>query len=370
MAKSECIGTNMSIFTKIKSYLPASSRSLHGMYREVMQIKESTSRLDCVVELVAEYNERLIKIEDAVTSLRDDTSHRLDAFETQSLEVLWRLYQKEGEILEETKRRFFKSLPPAEGEMRKHQLILKDLLREFDSLCRNSQIPYFLVVGTLLGAMRHDGFVPWDDDIDVGVMHDDIERLKDIIREDDRYEITELHDQCAFCRQVRFKEKSDNDGAPFIDLFIYEYSGCETKNDLIRVKEVRNDLITDFKVKHLGNPILYPVDVYVYKNDDASYEAIEDVFDEYREELFEEGLYSTEEEAKSIIWSIENLSYGDPVHIIPIKYFKAMRQAKFEGDLFPILGNSEQLLTQHYKDWLKIPTDIKSHYKHYGMLVD
>jgi len=51
------------------------------------------------------------------------------------------------------------------------------ILLEFDRVARELGIQYFLIYGTLLGARRHGGFIPWDDDIDVGVPRPDYERL-------------------------------------------------------------------------------------------------------------------------------------------------------------------------------------------------
>lgn len=54
------------------------------------------------------------------------------------------------------------------------------LLEYFDSLCREHRLRYFADYGTLLGAVRHQGFIPWDDDIDVVMFRDDYEKLKAI----------------------------------------------------------------------------------------------------------------------------------------------------------------------------------------------
>lgn len=52
-------------------------------------------------------------------------------------------------------------------ELRKLQMELYDILLEFDRVCRELNLSYYLAYGTLLGAIRHQGFIPWDDDIDV-----------------------------------------------------------------------------------------------------------------------------------------------------------------------------------------------------------
>jgi len=65
----------------------------------------------------------------------------------------------------------------ANYDLRKLQLRLLDILTDIDRVCREHGLRYYLMYGTMLGAVRHQGFIPWDDDIDIGMPRDDYERL-------------------------------------------------------------------------------------------------------------------------------------------------------------------------------------------------
>ena len=60
---------------------------------------------------------------------------------------------------------------------------LLDLLVVFDRVCKEHELKYFIAYGTLLGAIRHNGFIPWDDDVDVCMPREDYNRLKKVAAE-------------------------------------------------------------------------------------------------------------------------------------------------------------------------------------------
>ena len=66
-----------------------------------------------------------------------------------------------------------------------------DILSYFDKVCRDNGLPYSLAFGTMLGAVRHKGFIPWDDDVDVCLLREDYEKLLEILKnnEDDRFKV-------------------------------------------------------------------------------------------------------------------------------------------------------------------------------------
>lgn len=65
-------------------------------------------------------------------------------------------------------------------ELRKLQLVEVEILDEIVRLCNKHNLQYFLMAGTCLGAIRHSGFIPWDDDIDIAMPREDYEKFLDI----------------------------------------------------------------------------------------------------------------------------------------------------------------------------------------------
>ncbi len=63
------------------------------------------------------------------------------------------------------------------ADLKRHQAVLYELLLALDAVCRKHNIQYALFAGTALGAVRHRGFIPWDDDLDVVMLRSDYERF-------------------------------------------------------------------------------------------------------------------------------------------------------------------------------------------------
>ncbi len=93
-------------------------------------------------------------------------------------------------------------IPPAKGPLRKLQLADTLFLRLFDNICKKYNLSYWLDGGTLLGAIRHKGFIPWDDDIDIGMLRDDYNKIADVMEKELPCDLFEINEGKGFYRKV------------------------------------------------------------------------------------------------------------------------------------------------------------------------
>lgn len=118
------------------------------------------------------------------------------------------------------------------------QTKLLDALKWFDNFCRENNLRYYAIGGTMLGAMRHQGFIPWDDDIDLGMPRIDYERLRQLSKKITGRFIVESYDSEAtdFCY-------------PFTKIYDTSTTLVEPK----RVNVVRGAYIDIFPLDGIGN---------------------------------------------------------------------------------------------------------------------
>lgn len=79
---------------------------------------------------------------------------------------------------------------PDGSATREIQMKILEVLKEFDRICTSNGIKYWLDGGTCLGAIRHGGFIPWDDDADVCMFQKDYDRFLQVFKEDDHFALT------------------------------------------------------------------------------------------------------------------------------------------------------------------------------------
>lgn len=129
-----------------------------------------------------------------------------------------------------------------------HRLCL--LMNEIHKICIENDIKYTMMGGTLIGALRHKGFIPWDDDIDIGMTYDNYKRFIDVAFslkhewvEFDLAGVTENY-YCPFvkaydCRTTFMEGNRDEPRGIFIDIFPLIYAGDSKLSAYISFKKHR-----------------------------------------------------------------------------------------------------------------------------------
>lgn len=116
---------------------------------------------------------------------------------------------------------------------RKLQLCQLNIARDIDRICRENGLKYFMVGGTLLGAVRHGGFIPWDDDLDIAMFRSDYEALQEIIirEHSERYFLQNSQTDPHYSRVIakvrlrgtiqmeRSYEKTGGNAGIYVDIF-------------------------------------------------------------------------------------------------------------------------------------------------------
>lgn len=154
-----------------------------------------------------------------------------------------------------------------------HKVLLQ-MMKDLDVLLKKHEIPYWLAGGSALGAVRHQGFIPWDDDMDIAMMREDYERfLKEVVPELPSqyvfqcYELDKKFNVCVPSKLVLkgthikeyntlLKSKCEHGDGLFIDIFVCDPLALETRKDLPRraLNVVLMAIITLFENLHI-NPI-------------------------------------------------------------------------------------------------------------------
>ena len=141
------------------------------------------------------------------------------------------------------------TIPPATGQVRDIQLANLALLKEMDYVCKQAGLKYWLDGGTQLGAVRHKGFIPWDDDIDTGMLRDDYEQIIEAFskyaRNPDIF-AGYVRSPNNTCQQI-IKVQHRKCRYLFVDIFPFDFFGKQRTVDLqtadtLRMKQYRKQL--------------------------------------------------------------------------------------------------------------------------------
>lgn len=270
-----------------------------------------------------------------------------------------------------------------EIELKKLQLVELDILKEFIRVCNELNVKYFLDSGTLLGCIRHGGFIPWDDDIDVSMPREDYEiflkegqkLLKDkyflqTYKTDPEYTMgfAKIRNSETTFIESSVKRLNINHGV-YIDIFPMDgYKPSEKIKNFINSKlNVLYNLQINKKYDNLN------------KANSAKLKALQGVSDLiYGKTSINKILQKKDKIAKKNEYSkseyVAFFSYPSipaSKNYMPKDFFGEGTFKKFEDiEKVRVPANFEGYLTKVYGDYMKLPPEEKRVAHHYNEIID
>lgn len=243
---------------------------------------------------------------------------------------------------------------PDGSDLRKQQQILLDILIEVDRICNKYNIPYWLSYGTLLGAVRHGGFIPWDDDLDIEMEMQYFKKFINILpKELDEKFVLQTHqtDKNYVAPYAKIKDTRsivyENDNRDRN----YKYRGIYI--DVFPIEKVNKHCL---KLSTYLHTISY---ILSYKKYDklGIMRSINSIYYSILTKL----IYPI---FRIFPKQIHTITYGSTFHEIRnIEKIYPLKKIIFEGKEFNAPDNTHYYLSQIYGNYMQVPSldKIKSH---------
>ena len=240
-------------------------------------------------------------------------------------------------------------------ELREIQDKLLEIAIFIDNICKENNIEYYLMYGTCLGAVRHKGFIPWDDDFDIGMTYDNYLKFINVMEnQNSKYVIQTIDNDEEYNRL--FAKVRDTE-TTYIEI------GNENRNmiqglyvDVFPIVGFPNNKFLQKKFKLDRAMAMYPY-TNMIKNKFVNFIAKVIYFGKNPKKVskfFEKQVVKYSAEKCQFILSVFDNQYEE--NIMDKKTYGKPKQVKFEKFLFPIPENSEAYLTKIYGDYMKIPS--------------
>ena len=252
-----------------------------------------------------------------------------------------------------------------------HQQALGRLLREFDRVCRILHIPYVLFAGTMLGAVGHQGFIPWDGDLDVMMLRRDYVRFLE--------QAPQLLDSRVFYLQKEFSDhwpmffsKLRLNGTTCLEKYHPKDPACHQGiyMDIFPCEDACTTALGR-KIQFLASKVVIAKALYRrgYDTDSRGKKAFLTLCRLLPMKPF---LWLTQRgrEDSALVHSFLGGASGFAKNIYPRTYFTQRIDREFEGTCYPVPAQYDALLTQLYGDWRTLPPAEQRAVKQHAILID
>jgi len=251
-----------------------------------------------------------------------------------------------------------------------------DVLKKIQEICKEHQITYFVAYGSLIGAVRHKGFIPWDDDFDIMMLRPDYDRFCKVCNESINghgdYALMNPDNNkdypfniSRFCdlryRMVRDDNEPDAGMGIFIDIYPLDGLGNHsfiiktvinyTKQILLRLDTLSKSSKM-FMPKHniIKKLIRFPIWAVMHRTDKRFiYRIMKSILSMF---IFSESKY-----VGCFVWDEDMVFF-------PKKYFEENATLLFEGIPVNVPKEYDKVLRISYDDYMKLPPEDEQHPTH------
>ena len=263
--------------------------------------------------------------------------------------------------------------------LRRVQLTQLDILREVDRMCRENGIRWFLCCGTLLGAVRHQGFIPWDDDLDIGMLRKDYETFCRLAPEklDPRFCVQSWYTEPEYplpfakvrmrgTRYVGAKSKIFRENGFYIDVFPFDYapengqmqSDLAVKlNDLFRMKLMKSGYQPWLEKNRINWKKRIGYILYQRKASKFSQEELARAYNALASAC----------PGSSVLCRQRGLR---KLECYPACWFEKTVLHPFEGERYPVPAEYDKILSAQFGDYMTLPPEGSREDRHQIVKVD
>ncbi|WP_158336161.1 LicD family protein [Bifidobacterium actinocoloniiforme] len=335
--------------------LPASAQSFHDAERYIAGqfalLKEDNASLRRQLD---DMSAQMLRLQESLD--REENARDLDR--ERQLIMYWQLMRREGESLEDTQIRFFRALPKASGIHQLFQDAEAKLFALLSDLCKDHEIQYWGTGGTVLGAFRHGDFIPWDDDVDIYIPRDQLDRLAELVEADDRFRITVLWDWYVPCKQIRFR-LADDDNPCFIDLFPLDWVASDPKTAWEQCSAERRAFVDELREAYAHSE--WSEEKYIVQGNPCV-AGLEERLASRLASLGERlSVLPTSQGATGLIRGIENIDEVRSSGPYPIGEWMPPEKLTFRGVDVPVPRDYREYLRRAYGDYMSLPADMHTH---------
>jgi phosphorylcholine metabolism protein LicD len=205
-------------------------------------------------------------------------------------------------------------------DLKKGHKIITNMFREFDKICRKYNLKYWCLGGTLIGAIRHKGWIPWDGDVDVGMLEADYNKLQKIIQKE-------------LPKNMWFQDKTTD-----------KYY----KSDIGKIRDL-NTNYKDYKSQSWHNGL--QLDIFIFKHDNNNIYGSHPIC----------GIPDIKKRNYNDIYPLKEIKFEDILVYVPNKYKHISKD--IWGDLPPKLPNINKRFPHEGRFGFGVPEWAKHKYQ-------